>query len=432
MTYNESKKRGDADMAHVENYKMKAIKDILKEHDRQLEKYKNDVDVTRSYLNYSYGRDGEAANLEDVTAFFTDSVKSFDTAEFKRTGKHLLNNNSKPVSEWVVTYPKRYCEQVAYKTTDKDGNEVIRHYWKPKNEEHCKMFFDEVFSFTQSRYDSFEYNGNTYDRVGGAWVNMDETTPHMHIASLALAKSKFTGNLTFSASSFMPKRELKAYQKEMENHMREFFKVDDFGLLDEDKYNQPELTDEQNADYTHTAGKVSTENLKLMTDLQNKIDNQEALIDDKANDKANEIMGRKMKKYIKELKPDTTDDSLDKMTVNELADTLRSLYENILTVQRELEEREEAQKKREKDFQGKEDRLEALQKTTEEDKQRVADKELKLNANAKKLHDIYKTAKQDRMWLDKKDKEHAEAIKGRAQRADDILVEAGFDRQFNE
>lgn len=421
-------------MAHVENYALKDIKKILEEHERLLEEYKNYVDKNRSHLNYGYGN-GESEDdfdFDNIVYKCTKAVEQLDETK----GNTLLRSNTKPISEWVVTYPARYCYQVPYEATelDEDGNEikVTRHYNKPKSEEHCKRFFEEVNKFTADRYNGWEFNGETYDRYLGMFVNMDETTPHGHIVSLALACSKNSGNLTLSASSFMPKKELIAYQKEMEQHMCKVFEVDEFGLMDKDKQEQPELTDEENQDYTHTKGKISTENLKLMRNLQEKIDNQEALIDDKANDKANEIMGRKMKKYIKELKPDTTDDSLNAMTVNELADTLYSLYENILTVQRELEEREEAQEKREKDFQGKEDRLEALQRTTEEDKQRVADKEQKLDANAKKLHDMYKTAKQDRMWLDKKDKEHAEAIKGRAQRANDILVETGFDRQFNE
>lgn len=416
-------------MAHVENYTLNDIKHILEEHDRKLEKYKNYVDENRSHLNFNYE---DAENFDDMVYKCTNAVEQLDEAN----GNSLIRSNTKPISEWVVTYPARYCYQVPYEAieTDEDGNEVkvTRHYNKPKDEKHCKQFFDEVNKFTKQRYNGFEFDGETYDRYLGMYVNMDETTPHGHIVSLALAKSKNSGKLTLSASSFMPKKELIAYQKEMEQHMCEFFKVDEFGLMDKEKQEQPELTEEENLDYTHTKGKVSTENFKLQRKLEDLIANQEVLIDDKANDKADEIMGLKMRKYIKELKPDTTDDDLQDKTTDELAETLKILYNEMLDLQNELDDREAEQEEKEKDFQGKEDRLEALQRSTEKEKQKLLADRKKLTENADKLREGYMAMKLDKKWYNETERKHAEAIKERQAGVENLIHETGFDRQFNE
>ena len=167
-------------MSRVENYSMSACENILAEHLRELDEkqYKNDVDLSRSGLNFYYGFDieDEETNAKSMAVDFCSDVMNFDQRWKEKYGKHILNNNSNVMSEWSITYPKKYCHEERYTKTDENGNEVVKTRWVPNSMAHCKQFFDEVWKFTSERYDNYECEEwepyGFVDRVRGAYVHM--------------------------------------------------------------------------------------------------------------------------------------------------------------------------------------------------------------------------------------------------------------------
>ncbi len=394
-------------MSHVENYGMADVENILAEHLRELdeEKYKNDVDLSRSGMNWDYGVEG--ADAKNMAVDFCADVMNFDQRWKEKYGKHILNNNANTMSEWNVTYPKRYCHEERYKTKDKDGNEVVKTRWVPNSMAHCKQFFDEVWKFTTERYDNYECEEwepyGFVDRVRGAYVHMDESCPHMHVTSLCLCKSKNSGNHTFSSSSFLPKKELSAYQKDMERRMREVFKTDDFGLMTEDVFNQPDYTEEQSNDYTHKRENLNNASLKAMTkaeqkeqEYEDKIANADMEIERKAKKMADTLAREKLTELAKSIKPDIDEKQLANQSVLQLYNMVFELKSEQLT----LDAKKKAQEEYQDQFQHNEDKLQALEASESVMRENLAEIEAlkqKYNKGIEKLETALKTANNDKL-----------------------------------
>lgn len=404
------KKRGD-NMSHVENYSMADVENILAEHLRELdeERYKNDVNLNLSGFNFYYGLDieDEETNAKSMAVDFCADVMNFDQRWKEKYGKHILNNNANTMSEWNITYPKRYCHEERYKTKDKDGNEVVKTHWVPNSMSHCKQFFDEVWKFTTERYNNYECEewepDGVVDRVRGAYVHMDESCPHMHVTSLCLCKSKNSGNYTFSSSSFLPKKELSAYQKDMERRMREVFKTDDFGLMTEDVFNQPDYTEEQSNDYTHKRENLNNASLKAMTqaeqkkqEYENKIANADMEIEHKAKKKAEKLARKKLTELAKSIKPDIDEKQLDNQSVLQLYNMVIDLKSEQLT----LDAKKKAQEEYQDQFQHNEDKLQALEASESVIRENLAEieaKKQKLDKSIEKVEMALKTANNDKL-----------------------------------
>ena len=199
-------------MSHVKSYNKHGLKNIFKEHDRDLEHYKNSVDVSRSHLNFGFGI---TSPNDAVIAVKKRCAEIMD-------GKPMQDQTN-VIVEWTTTLPAELLEcdenglpiEYEYEYEDEKGNIKTRKYHKPRDMEECKKYFKTVYDFTVARYGE--------DNVIGGWVHMDETTPHIQVVVVPEAVSRKTGRRTVSSASFLPKKELKMYQVDLAKEMLKKF-----------------------------------------------------------------------------------------------------------------------------------------------------------------------------------------------------------------
>ena len=279
-------------MAHIENYHFKDIKRILDEHDRKLEKYKNEVDLSRSHLN-------RAISLYNQNAMthFEEAKQLYDKVVRIQNGlsdqDYIRPHGEKLMFEWAITYPKKYCDKVPL--LDEHGNQKTdneghgKFYYKPKDMEHCIKFFQTVSDFTENRYNNFEldltkygYKKYSVNRYLGMNVHLDETTPHAHVFGVPFAISKKTGKYTVSASSMFPKSELRKFQNDLEKYLNQEFEIEPgmtFGTLSDEKQKQIDNIPEnvlmsQNEDYNHNVGQLNLELFKQLAEERNQLEEE--------------------------------------------------------------------------------------------------------------------------------------------------------------
>ena len=191
--------KGCDSMAHVNHFNKQAVRNIIKEHERDTDHYKNAVDVSRSNLNFGYGFQTADEMALNIRARCNDIMQ----------GKKMQDQTN-VMSEWKITYPSWLCDVVKGQNGKK--------YHKPRDPKHVKLFFDTVYNFTVERYGA--------DNVMGGYVHMDETTPHMHVDLVPEATSRKTGKKTVSSASLFNKTELQNYQRDLQKEMIKVFGKD--------------------------------------------------------------------------------------------------------------------------------------------------------------------------------------------------------------
>lgn len=407
-------------MSRVENYSKKGMRNLISEHNRTAEYYSNEVDRERTHLNFSYGLADSLNTDEMCQEILTDCM----TVEMLNQEK--LNNGCKPMSEWVVTYPERYCHKVYYRTKNKDGEEVSRYYNEPDDMEHCKKFFDELYRFTSERYNNYKYDdNNTFNRCKGMYVHMDETTPHGQIVSCPVCVSKKTGKLTVSSSSFLKKSELRNYQKELEEHMRKVFNTSEFGLLSEEKFNQPDISPEQDSDYLHNTESVSLLNFKKQTELEEKqralesySNNLDNIVEQRASKRAETLLKPleadlrheyelKHKKLEDEKKRLVDGQNQLKSDREQFADEKEAFSQEKATFELEkqnyIARKAKEEEEREKEFQAREDKLTAQQDVIKRQEEEIEKQHKVLNGK----HNVLQKA---RIAFDEKQKKFEQYV----------------------
>ena len=171
----------------------------MKEHDRTATTYKNDVDLSRSNLNWGYGASDKSAD---------EVIRLIQKRCNEIMDGRKMQDNTNIMSDWVITYPFEFCTP----TTDANG----KTYNKPNDMAHCKKFFDTVYEFTCNRYGK--------ENVIAGYVHMDETTPHIDINFVPEAISRKNGQRTVSSASLLTKTELSGkhkngFQRNLEEQM---------------------------------------------------------------------------------------------------------------------------------------------------------------------------------------------------------------------
>lgn len=196
-------------MGRLASYSKKSIVRVLKEHERSLTFYKNDVDQNRIHLNYTFGAGSKSA--EDVLQLIENRCKAI-------MGDRRIQDQTNLMSDWVFTYPKSLCEKKKYDTGEvskKTGEPIYKTYYSPKDPEHCKKWMTTIYEFCQQRYGA--------ENVIAGYVHMDETTPHIDINLVPEAVSRKTGKQTVSSASLFTRTELRKCQQELEACMEKEF-----------------------------------------------------------------------------------------------------------------------------------------------------------------------------------------------------------------
>ena len=91
----------------------------------------------------------------------------------------------------------------------------MRHYYAPKDPDHCRAWMSEVYAFCQDRYGA--------ENVIAGYVHMDETTPHIDVNLVPEAVSRKTGKNTVSSASLFTRSELSQCQRDLERYMVQMF-----------------------------------------------------------------------------------------------------------------------------------------------------------------------------------------------------------------
>ena len=151
-------------------------------------KFKNqDIDKTRSYLNYNLATDRNLSQREILNSRLSEV-------------KVLKRDNVNVTCNQVVNLPKRIKE----------------------DSEEEKLFFKETYNFLKDRYGE--------KNVISAYVHKDEVTPHMHFCFIPVVVDKKKNIEKVSAFELITKKELNSFHKDLNNYMTNIFKKD-IGIL---------------------------------------------------------------------------------------------------------------------------------------------------------------------------------------------------------
>lgn len=340
-------------MAHVESYNKASVTKILKEHERTARTYKNYVDLSRSYLNWGYGKQG--TKVSKTKSAILERCKNI------MQGKQMQEQTN-VMSEWVVTFPAELCKPVKYLTTDKKtGQPIQREYNKPRDDAQCREFFDTVWDFVRERYGS--------DNVISAYVHMDETTPHIAIAFVPEATSRKTGKKTVSSASLLTRKELAEFHRDLERQMQAVFGIK--GMILNGR----------------TQGGYTLQELKTRT-------HDNAVLDAKK---------KTLKAQIKELTDLAEQVEDDKTSLAFTQAEYERKFRKVAQKEKSLNEREDAVKERENDVSNRERMCDAQERALMMKAQEIADRE-------KTSLEMLKTASREMKWYDAQQKQRQEQI----------------------
>lgn len=156
-------------MAHIKKYKLNSVADLVNHYERiaEIERgYKRDnIDNNRTYLNFNL----RPHNVKDEVK---QAIKIHED-----TSKKSIRKDANVFMDWVVTLPQ-----------DCDDCDI------------CK-FFELVTRFIEDRYG--------IDNVVGAYVHLDETTPHIHVPVIPLIDGKLV------ASKMVNRADLRSFHSDL-------------------------------------------------------------------------------------------------------------------------------------------------------------------------------------------------------------------------
>lgn len=151
-------------------------------------KFKNqDIDKTRSYLNYNLAPNKNLSQREILNNRLSEV-------------KVLKRDDVNVTCNWVITLPKTIKE----------------------NSKEEKLFFQESYNFLKNRYGE--------KNIISSYVHKDEVTPHMHFCFIPVVIDKKKKIEKVSAFELITKKELNSFHKDLSNYLNNYFKKD-IGVL---------------------------------------------------------------------------------------------------------------------------------------------------------------------------------------------------------
>lgn len=195
-------------------------------------KFKNqDIDKTRSYLNYNLAPNRNLSQREILNNRLSEV-------------KVLKRDDVNVTCNWVITLPKKIKE----------------------NSEEEKLFFKETYNFLKNKYGE--------KNVISSYVHKDEITPHMHFCFIPIVIDKKKNIEKVSAFELITKKELNSFHKELNNYMINIFNRD-IGILNGATANgNKTVLEMKNEQLEKELNKISNKTKKYNTTLE-KIKNLE-------------------------------------------------------------------------------------------------------------------------------------------------------------
>lgn len=182
-------------MAHYEKYHITDVKKLLEHDNRTNTDERENVDHSRSHLNYNLH------SVKDEYKFFRDKL------EFVKNNGGTVRADSVVMISEIVTLPEDY----------------------PENEELERQFFAGVYEYTKKKYGE--------ENIISAWVHRDENKKnenrpnksHIHIKVLPIVKTKKKykngsekERLALNANKILNKEYLQKYHKELGDFLEDW------------------------------------------------------------------------------------------------------------------------------------------------------------------------------------------------------------------
>lgn len=165
-------------MAHVKKYTKGQVSRLLAHCQRANTNYSNkEIDIERTHLNYALCDRGASYALQ-----------------YAIEHKALKRDDVKILASWVVTKPEGI----------KDAE--------------IERFFKETYNFLCNRY-GIENNSN----VVGAYVHLDETTPHMHFSFVPCVWNEKKKMYKVNAKETINRKDLSTFHKDYNQYMTKVF-----------------------------------------------------------------------------------------------------------------------------------------------------------------------------------------------------------------
>ena len=175
-------------MAHIDKFSRQDLRKVLKETYREYDdpsKYENEVDPSRTHLNYSMRFKSSYEFMTALDDRVTDLINNtMDGKAPKLEPKYV---------SWVMTAPK--CLH---------GDDAK-----------LKLFFTEFYKFCQERYGK--------DNIIDGVVHMDETSPHMTVYIVPECISRKSGKPTISAATRFQRNELRMFHSDFDKVCEKLF-----------------------------------------------------------------------------------------------------------------------------------------------------------------------------------------------------------------
>lgn len=197
-------------MAHIEKFKRGAVSGMMHHYrrDRQATLDRENVDESRSHLNYTLGQDlGAEAVAERI-----ESVQ-------EATGK-AVRKDANVLASVVVTRPQNVPE----------GDE--------------RKFFESCFEWLSEKLGR--------ENVLGGYVHMDETTPHMHVAFMPVKDGRFNFN------KVCPRSFYQTMHQEMSDYVEQHLGYKAEILLDDERHGEKQLSHLSQDEYIHAKQRLES------------------------------------------------------------------------------------------------------------------------------------------------------------------------------
>lgn len=165
----------EENMAHVEKYKSADITGLAIHYERRerCELSNQNIDITRSHLNYNLAQELQPLHPE---AFIKNRLKEV---------KHINRKDINVMVDWIVTLPKNV----------------------PQEDE--QKFFKHTYQFMKEEYDE--------KNIISAWIHKDETTPHIHIGFIPVIVQN--GIERLNCKKIINKPYLKSFHPKLEKYL---------------------------------------------------------------------------------------------------------------------------------------------------------------------------------------------------------------------
>lgn len=189
-----AKKKGN-DMAHLEKYSRSQLGHILKHDSRAKDQNGNyikfgneEIDTSRTHLNYNlHERKDGLSDYEFVKnramEFLAKNVRNREDVNW--------------VGSWVITLPESL---------------------HTSSEADKRKFFEVCHDFLGKRYG--------FDNIVGAYVHLDETTPHMHTKITPVFFDEKKNKVRHSAKDMFNRADLKSFHKDLSVRLEREFGFD--------------------------------------------------------------------------------------------------------------------------------------------------------------------------------------------------------------